>query len=556
MSARTRFPARLPDLLADDRTLLARFADRQDETAFAALVRRHGGMVLGVCRRAVRDHQLAEDAVQAVFLVLARNPTAATRATSVAGWLFGVARRVGLAARRHRDRHRRHEQQAAGPRLPPPDPDWDDLLRVLDEELAALPDVYRSPLLACFLQERTQDEAARELGWSLSTLRRRLDRGKELLRARLTRRGATLSAGLFAGALAPATASATPRLIEDTLRLVGGETPGSPVVNALAAGGLGGSVGGKLAVVVGVLLLGGLAAGVGQPAALPPDPPDPLVVAVPPNPPLPKAAAPVVALAAPAPPREWVRVTGRVVFPDGRAIPARREIFKTDRFVKDVAHVFSNGRQFFDDLLVDPDTRGVKNAVVWLRPDDEDRYAPFPKEKLRPGDMTPKEYVIDTGCCQFSPRVIAAKAGDVLRFVNPARVAHTVDYTPAGGWVGAPRAFSVLLPSGGRYVDEKPLPAHSGVDCFHCNIHPWMKGYVWAFDHPYSAVTTADGSFAIPVAPVGTWRLMVWHEKTGQTDLKGPRPGRKVVVKDGPNGADLGAIPLESDAWDERDKGE
>ena len=81
---------------------------------------------------------------------------------------------------------------------------------MLDEELAALPDEYRSPLIACFLREQTQDEAARQLGWSLSTLRRRLDRGKELLRARLTRRGATLSAGLFAGVLAPSAAAAVP----------------------------------------------------------------------------------------------------------------------------------------------------------------------------------------------------------------------------------------------------------------------------------------------------------------------------------------------------------
>src|SRR5205814_1202766 len=89
--------------------------------------------------------------------------------------------------------------------------DWDDLLRVVDEELARIPEENRVALIACFLREQTHDEAARELGWSLSTLRRRLDRGKELLRARLTRRGATLSAGLFAGVFAPSMALAVPR---------------------------------------------------------------------------------------------------------------------------------------------------------------------------------------------------------------------------------------------------------------------------------------------------------------------------------------------------------
>src|SRR5690242_13143392 len=109
MSARTRLPVRLPELLVEpDCALLARYGDSRDEAAFAALVRRHAGMVFGVCRRAVRDAHLAEDAFQAVFLVLARNPAAAVRAASVGGWLFGVARRVGLAARRRERRHARH----------------------------------------------------------------------------------------------------------------------------------------------------------------------------------------------------------------------------------------------------------------------------------------------------------------------------------------------------------------------------------------------------------------------------------------------------------------
>ncbi|MBX9628750.1 MAG: sigma-70 family RNA polymerase sigma factor, partial [Gemmataceae bacterium] len=98
MSARLRLPARLSDPPADDRALLGRFADGRDGEAFAALVRRHGRMVLGVCRRSLGDAHLAEDAFQATFLVLARNPAAAARSASVGGWLFGVARRVGLAA--------------------------------------------------------------------------------------------------------------------------------------------------------------------------------------------------------------------------------------------------------------------------------------------------------------------------------------------------------------------------------------------------------------------------------------------------------------------------
>src|SRR5215207_6100703 len=107
MSARVRLPNPLAAL--DDRALLARFARERDQPAFEQLVKRHGGLVLGVCRRAVRDRHLAEDAFQAVFLVLARDPRRAAEAASVGGWLFGVARRVGLAARRHELRREKRE---------------------------------------------------------------------------------------------------------------------------------------------------------------------------------------------------------------------------------------------------------------------------------------------------------------------------------------------------------------------------------------------------------------------------------------------------------------
>src|SRR5205814_8382258 len=105
----------------------------------------------------------------------------------------------------------RRERRAACQRPESADraPAWDDVLLVLDEELGRLPQSLRSPLLLCYLEGRTQDEAARQLGWSLSTLRRRLERGRELLRVRMTRRGATLGAGLFAGFLAPSVARAT-----------------------------------------------------------------------------------------------------------------------------------------------------------------------------------------------------------------------------------------------------------------------------------------------------------------------------------------------------------
>jgi RNA polymerase sigma factor (sigma-70 family) len=211
-------PTSLPQLLHaalaptqdSDRGLLERFAASGDEAAFAVIVERHGPMLLGLCRRQLGDVHLAEDVLQATFLVLARKAGSIRRGESLAGWLCGVARRLARHARRGQAARARRELLAAErvSATPTGDPAWDELLGVLDDELQRLSERYRAPLLLCYLQGRTQDEAAHQLGWSLSTLRRRLDRGRELLRLRLNRRGATLGAALFAGVLAPSTARA------------------------------------------------------------------------------------------------------------------------------------------------------------------------------------------------------------------------------------------------------------------------------------------------------------------------------------------------------------
>ncbi len=192
-----------------DGQLLERFVELGDEAAFTALLDRHGPMLLARCRRWLGDAHLAEDVVQATFLVLARKGRSIRRRTSIAGWLYGVARRItrraqlAEAARTRRDRlAARDQRMGAG------DGATDELLRVLDEELHRLAERYRLPLLLCYLEGRTQDEAAQRLGWSLSTLRRRLEHGRELLRARMVRRGATLGAGLSALALASESARA------------------------------------------------------------------------------------------------------------------------------------------------------------------------------------------------------------------------------------------------------------------------------------------------------------------------------------------------------------
>jgi RNA polymerase sigma factor (sigma-70 family) len=196
-----------------DPELLERFTRNRDEAAFAALVRRHHPMVLGVCRRVLHHAQDAEDACQAVFLVLARKATSVRGREVLAGWLYRVASRVATKARTSvAKRSTTTAADVPGPDDATQDVTWREALAVLDEELVRLPAAYRAALVLCYLEGRTQDEAARQLGWSLGTLRGQLERAREKLRARLLRRGISLPAALFGVALggaAASTASAT-----------------------------------------------------------------------------------------------------------------------------------------------------------------------------------------------------------------------------------------------------------------------------------------------------------------------------------------------------------
>ena len=256
-----------------DRQLLERFVTRREEEAFAALVRRHAAMVWSVCRRVLPCWHDAEDAFQATFLILARKAGSAGTRGSLGGWLHQVAYHTAVKARAQAASRQRHERQVVDPAVSTPreQPTVDplaevtgrELFAVLDEELLRLPDRYRLPMVLCYLEGRTSDDAARQLGWSVRTLKRRLEQARTRLRARLTRRGlapaALLTAGLTATTSAAGVSSSlTAATIKGALLMAAGQTATGIVSTpalALMNSPLPAMIGSKLKVTVAALVL-------------------------------------------------------------------------------------------------------------------------------------------------------------------------------------------------------------------------------------------------------------------------------------------------------------
>jgi RNA polymerase sigma factor (sigma-70 family) len=201
-----------------DRELLQRFACGRDGDAFAALVQRYGPLVLGVCRRMVRQEQDAEDVFQATFLILARKAGSLTQPERLGNWLYGVACRVACKARADAARRQAHQKQASERtgRQSDREADWEEVRQVLDDELHRLPDKFRAPLVLCYLQGLTREQAAARLGWSEGAVKGMLERGRQMLRTRLARRGVTLSVGSLAAMLSGNAPAAVPAALSDS----------------------------------------------------------------------------------------------------------------------------------------------------------------------------------------------------------------------------------------------------------------------------------------------------------------------------------------------------
>jgi RNA polymerase sigma factor (sigma-70 family) len=189
------------DAARSDTDLLAAYTRQHDQSAFEALLRRHGPMVMGVCRRILRNRHDAEDAFQTTFLVLVRKASTLRSPGLLANWLYGVAHRTALEARKAAARRRAKEATVVPP-TPTPEDTWADLRPVLDQELQRLPATYRAVIVLCDLEGRTRKETARHLGCPEGTVASRLATARRLLAKRLARHGVGVSGGLLAAVLA------------------------------------------------------------------------------------------------------------------------------------------------------------------------------------------------------------------------------------------------------------------------------------------------------------------------------------------------------------------
>ena len=197
-----------------DAELLSRFLEQQDQAAFHALVRRHGPMVLEVCRSVLHNTADIEDGYQATFMVLACKGKSVRKMASLASWLHGVAYRTACNARRRTATRQRCESQVARPEATPPDDlTWKEVQTIVHEEIGGLGVGYRDPLVLCYLEGKTHADAATQLGLPLGTLKGRLERGRALLRTRLVRRGLGPTAVLLAASWPLSTVSAKPGVV-------------------------------------------------------------------------------------------------------------------------------------------------------------------------------------------------------------------------------------------------------------------------------------------------------------------------------------------------------
>jgi len=404
-----------PEGDATDAQLLALFIRQRDEAAFAALVRRHGPMVLGVCRRVLGGVHDAEDAFQATFLVLVRKAASLRNRTTVGNWLYGVAHRTALEARRALVRRRTREARAAvRPETPAPEA-GEELRELLDRELGRLPDRYREVIVLCDLEGRGRQEVARALRCPEGTVASRLARARTLLATRLTRLGLPLAGGVMAASLAQDATAAVPEgLVASTVRAAGVTVAGKAVagvvssqVVALTEGVLRAMLLNRLQVLTLALLLAlaGLGAGVFTYQAAAVEQPD--SPAGPPARPGQKLAPPVAT-----PQGDQLQVLTEQVL---KAYGGAAKLQKATAFTRKLKQTEPNGRKMLSDhfvelpgklrVVTEIDRDGKKETIVSIR-NGADRWYTLNGKPVQLDGAEPVQEYWDDYLKYFGPRCV------------------------------------------------------------------------------------------------------------------------------------------------------
>ncbi len=248
---------------------------------------------------------------------------------------------------------------------------------------------------------------------------------------------------------------------------------------------------------------------------------------------LPLLAALAVAAPVPAPTPDWVTIKGFVVWPEKEKIPERRAFDLSRAKGGDIEYIRTGGAVYDDTFQIDGKSRGLKDVMVWIRPDDDDPKAKFPADKIHPDLAKPKPvtHTVTSKYCQFDKRLVLARVGDAIEFVNAGAV------TIAPQFVLGDNSSIYSMPPDAKPAVIKDLKA--GVGNYHDAVHQgWIAdelqgfpawGRVRVFDHPYFALTNDDGEFEIQQVPKGKWRIVYLH-RTGSHKGKDGWPGIKLDV--------------------------
>ena len=224
--------------------------------------------------------------------------------------------------------------------------------------------------------------------------------------------------------------------------------------------------------------------------------------------------------------QQWTDLHGQIVW-KGKAPGQKPLDFGTN---KDAAECKKDKEALEEDYIVNPSNGGLKNVFVWIRPAGGAKNAAFPLNLIHPDlkkpDKDPVE--IDQPCCRFIPHVLAARAGQTLIIKNSAKIGHNANFASDNNG-----NFNKLIQPNDKHVLTNPLVAEPGPILVACNLHPWMKARIRVFDHPYFAITDADGKFTIKKAPTGAFDIFYWHPDNGWIGGKDGRNGYPININNG-----------------------